>query len=125
MCANDLVKSREQQSHSFQQKQLESVFVCVSVYAHTGGLQPLGYNNIHRSSLYDVFVYDLAVGDSLYTGQNRANSPHFLNMFENYRGLGALTTARNKQLCPIENDVIASIWLWRNGKCMMPIGILL
>jgi len=36
----------------------------VSVYAHTEGLQPLGYNNIHQSILSDVVVYDLAVEDT-------------------------------------------------------------
>lgn len=47
---NYLLKSREQHSHSFQQKQLESVLysVCLglSVYAHAVWLQPLSYSLI-------------------------------------------------------------------------------
>lgn len=41
--------------------------VCVSVYAHAVGLLPFSYNSIHR------VLCDLAMGDSLYTGQNWAD----------------------------------------------------
>lgn len=72
--------------------------MCVSVYAHAVGLQPLGYNNIHRSSLCEIVVYDLATGDSLlYTGQNRTDSPNFLNTFK--QRLRARTTAKKSTVC--------------------------
>lgn len=60
----------------------------MSVFVYAVQWETLGYNNVHRSTLYDVVVYDLAKRDSLYTGQKWAHSTNFLNMFENYPEAG-------------------------------------
>lgn len=54
-----------------------SIFLYMVSRAYTVGVR----TNIHRSRLCDVVVHDLEMGDSLYTGQNQADSLNFCFFF--------------------------------------------